>query len=83
MSFSLPIPFARKYLELPGGPQVTGGPVTKAYGGKQIGFFIKGNAMYPGGVSGLKKTGTCKGILWRQAGLTWTTSASPGWGSAR
>ena len=66
VSFSLPIPFAKKYLELMGDPEVKVGLVTKAYGGKQIGFFVKGNAMYPGGLSGLKKSGTFKGILWHQ-----------------
>ena len=62
VSFSLPIPFAKKYLELLGDPKVKVGLVAKAYGGKQIGFFVKGNAMYPGGLSGLKKSGTFKGV---------------------
>ena len=66
VSFSLPIPFAKKYLELLGDPKVKVGLVTKAYGGKQIGFFVKGNAMYPGGISRLKESGTFKGILWHQ-----------------
>jgi len=66
VSFSLPIPFAKKYLELLGDPDVKVGLVTKAYGGKQIGFFVKGNAMYPGGLSRLKGSGTFKGVLWHQ-----------------
>ncbi|MDP6636768.1 MAG: sialate O-acetylesterase [Phycisphaerae bacterium] len=66
VSFSLPIPFAKKYLELLGDPKVKVGLVTKAYGGKQIGFFVKGNAMYPGVLSRLKKSGAFKGILWHQ-----------------
>ena len=66
VSFSLPIPFAKKYLELLGHPEVKVGLVTSAYGGKQIGFFVKGNAMYPGGLSRLKGTGTFKGVLWHQ-----------------
>jgi hypothetical protein len=66
VSFSLPIPFAKKYLELLGDPEVKVGLVTKAYGGKQIGFFVKGNAMYPGALSRLKESGTFKGVLWHQ-----------------
>jgi len=66
VSFSLPIPFAKKYLELLGDPEVKVGLVTSAYGGKQISFFVKGNAMYPGGLSRLKKSGTFKGVLWHQ-----------------
>lgn len=66
VSFSLPIPFAKKYLELLTDPEVKVGLITSAYGGKQIGFFIKGNAMYPGGLSRHKGTGTFKGILWHQ-----------------
>jgi len=66
VSFSLPIPFAKKYLELLGDPEVKVGLVAKAYGGKQIGFFVKGNAMYPGGLSRLKGSGSFKGILWHQ-----------------
>ncbi|MDP6526280.1 MAG: sialate O-acetylesterase [Kiritimatiellia bacterium] len=66
VSFSLPIPFAKKYLELLGDPDVKVGLVTSAYGGKQIGFFVKGNAMYPGNLGRLKGSGTFKGILWHQ-----------------
>jgi len=66
VSFSLPIPFAREYLELLGDPEVKVGLATSAYGGKQIGFFVKGNAMYPGGLSHLKESGTFKGVLWHQ-----------------
>jgi len=66
VSFSLPIPFAKKYLELVGDPEVKVGLVTSAYGGKQISFFVKGNAMYPGGLSRLKESGTFKGVLWHQ-----------------
>ena len=66
VSFSLPIPFAGKYLELLGDPAVKVGLVAKAYGGKQIGFFVKGNAMYPGNLERLKGSGTFKGILWHQ-----------------
>ncbi|MBT3200736.1 MAG: hypothetical protein HN350_12560 [Phycisphaerales bacterium] len=66
VSFSLPIPFAKKYLELLGDPKVKVGLVTRAYGGKQIGFFIKGNAMYPGNLARLKESGVYKGVLWHQ-----------------
>jgi len=66
VSFSLPIPFAKKYLELLGDPEVKVGLAAKAYGGKQIGFFVKGNAMYPGGLNRLKGSGTFKGVLWHQ-----------------
>ena len=50
------------------------GLVTKAYGGKQIGFFVKGNAMYRGGLSRLKESGTFRGVLWHQ-GESNTTGA--------
>ena len=66
VSFSLPIPFAKKYLQLLGDPAVKVGLVASAYGGKQIGFFVKGNAMYPGNLARLKKSGTFKGVLWHQ-----------------
>ncbi|HOD80485.1 MAG: putative Ig domain protein [Planctomycetes bacterium ADurb.Bin126] len=66
VSFSLPIPFAKKYLELLGDPEVKVGLITSAYGGKQIGFFVKGNAMYPGGLARHKQTGVFKGVLWHQ-----------------
>ncbi|MHC4505716.1 MAG: sialate O-acetylesterase [Planctomycetota bacterium] len=66
VSFSLPIPFAKKYLALLGDPEVKVGLVTSAYGGKQISFFVKGSALYPGGLSRLKKSGTFKGVLWHQ-----------------
>jgi len=66
VSFSLPIPFAKKYLELLGDPEVKVGLVAKAYGGKRISFFIKGNTMYPGNLGRLKGAGTFKGILWHQ-----------------
>jgi len=65
-SFSIPLPFARKYLEEIGDPEVKVGLVIKAFGGKAIDHFTRGARYYPGGVADLKKQGTFKGIIWHQ-----------------
>ena len=65
-SFSMPLPFAQKYLEELADPQVKVGLVIKAFGGKAIDNFKRGARYYPGGVAGLKKQGTFKGIIWHQ-----------------
>ncbi|MHC4406900.1 MAG: sialate O-acetylesterase [Planctomycetota bacterium] len=65
-SFSIPLPFAQKYLEEIRDPEVKVGLVIKAFGGKAIDNFTRGARFYPGGVSELKKEGTFKGIIWHQ-----------------
>jgi len=65
-SFSIPLPFAQKYLEEIDDPEVKVGIVVNAYGGKAINFFVKGGSMHPAGVRSLPEHGTVKGFIWHQ-----------------
>jgi hypothetical protein len=65
-SFSIPLPFAQKYLEEIDDPEVKVGIVVNAYGGKAINFFVKGGSMHPAGVASLPEHGTVKGFIWHQ-----------------
>ncbi len=65
-SFSIPLPFAQKYLEEIDDPEVKVGIVVNAYGGKAINFFVKGGSMHPAGVRSLPEDGTVKGFIWHQ-----------------
>jgi len=67
-SFSIPLPFARKYLEEIGDPEVKVGLIISAFGGKAIDNFTKGGAFHPSGqaLRALRQQGTFKGIIWHQ-----------------
>ena len=66
-SFSIPLPFAQKYLEEINDPEVKVGLVIRAFGGKAIDHFTRGGAYHPGpGLKELKKQGTFKGFIWHQ-----------------
>lgn len=67
-SFSIPLPFARKYLALLNDPDVKVGLVISAFGGKAIDHFTKGGRYHPSSarLKALKKVGTFKGIIWHQ-----------------
>ena len=67
-SFSIPLPFARKYLTEIGDPEVKVGLIIRAFGGKAIDHFTKGGRYHPSGqaLRALKKQGTFKGIIWHQ-----------------
>ncbi len=65
-SFSIPLPFARKYLEEINDPEVKVGIFVTAYGGKAINFFVKGGTMHPRGTAALPEHGTVKGFIWHQ-----------------
>lgn len=66
-SFSIPLPFAQKYLEEINDPDVKVGLVIRAFGGKAIDHFTRGGAYHPGpGLKELKKQGTFKGFIWHQ-----------------
>jgi len=67
-SFSIPLPFAQKYLEEIGDPEVKVGLIISAFGGKAIDNFTKGGRFHPSGqaLRALKKQGTFKGIIWHQ-----------------
>jgi len=63
LSFSIPLPFAQKYLEEIGDPEVKVGLVIRAFGGKAIDHFIRGGRFYPSPrmLQALKRQGTFKG----------------------
>ena len=65
-SFSIPLPFAQRYLEEIDDPEVVVGIAVTAYGGKAINFFVKGGTMHPSGVRSLPEHGTVKGFIWHQ-----------------
>lgn len=65
-SFSIPLPFAQKYLEEIDDPEVVVGISVTAFGGKAINFFVKGGTMHPAGARGLSEHGTVKGFIWHQ-----------------
>lgn len=65
-SFSIPLPFAQKYLEEINDPEVKVGIVVNAYGGKAINFFVKGGTMHPSGTARLPEQGTVKAFIWHQ-----------------
>lgn len=67
-SFSIPLPFAEKYLEEIGDPEVKVGLVISAFGGKAIDNFTKGGRFHPSGqaLRALQKQGTFRGIIWHQ-----------------
>lgn len=67
-SFSIPLPFAQKYLKEIGDPEVKVGLIISAFGGKAIDHFTKGGRYHPSGqaLRALKKQGTFKGIIWHQ-----------------
>ncbi len=66
-SFSIPLPFAQKYLEEINDPEVKAGLVIRAFGGKAIDHFTRGGAYHPGpGLKELKRQGTFKGFIWHQ-----------------
>ena len=65
-SFSIPLPFAQKYLEEIKDPEVKVGIFVTAFGGKAINFFVKGGSMHPRGTAALPKYGTVKGFVWHQ-----------------
>ena len=65
-SFSIPLPFAQKYLEEIDDPEVKVGIFVTAYGGKAMNFFVRGGNMHPSGTRGLSKYGTVKGFIWHQ-----------------
>jgi len=65
-SFSIPLPFAQKYLEEINDPEVKVGIFVDAFGGKAINFFVKGGSMHPSGVASLPEHGTVKGFIWHQ-----------------
>ncbi|MHC4401991.1 MAG: sialate O-acetylesterase [Planctomycetota bacterium] len=65
-SFSIPLPFAQKYLEEVSDPEVKVGIYVTAFGGRAINFFVKGGSMHPGGTAALPKHGTVKGFIWHQ-----------------
>jgi len=68
LSFSIPLPFAQKYLEEIGDPEVKVGLVVRAFGGKAIDHFVRGGRFYPSPrmLQALKKQGTFKGVIWHQ-----------------
>ena len=65
-SFSIPLPFAKKYLAEINDPEVRVGIYVTAFGGKAIDFFVKGGTMHPGSTASLPKHGTVKGFIWHQ-----------------
>ena len=65
-SFSIPLPFAQKYLEEINDPDVRVGIFVTAFGGKAINFFVKGGTMHPAGTAQLPEHGTVKGFIWHQ-----------------
>jgi len=65
-SFSIPLPFAQKYLEEINDPEVKVGIYVTAFGGKAINFFVKGGSMHPSGTARLPEHGTVKGFIWHQ-----------------
>lgn len=66
-SFSIPLPFAQKYLEEINDPEVKVGLVIRAFGGKAIDHFTRGGAYHTGpGLKELKKQGTFRGFIWHQ-----------------
>jgi len=66
-SFSIPLPFAEKYLEEINDPEVKVGLVISAFGGKAIDHFTRGGAFHVGpGIKELQRYGTFKGIIWHQ-----------------
>jgi len=67
-SFSIPLPFAQKYLKEIGDPGVKVGLIISAFGGKAIDNFTKGGRFHPSAAAlrALKKQGTFKGIIWHQ-----------------
>ncbi len=67
-SFSIPLPFAEKYLEEIGDPEVKVGLFILAFGGKAIDHFIEGGRYHPSGAAlrALKDEGVFKGIIWHQ-----------------
>lgn len=65
-SFSIPLPFAQKYLEEIKDPEVKVGIYVNAFGGKAINFFVRGGTMHPAGTRRLPEHGTVKGLIWHQ-----------------
>lgn len=65
-SFSLPLPFAERYLDSIDDPEVRVGIAISAFGGKAINFFMPGGTMHPGSAKHLKDIGTIKGFIWHQ-----------------
>jgi hypothetical protein len=65
-SFSLPLPFAEKYLAEIDDPDVKVGIYISAFGGKAMSFFTSGGAMHPGAAKSLPQYGTVKGFIWHQ-----------------
>jgi len=65
-SFSIPLPFAQKYLKEINDPEVKVGIFVTAYGGKAINFFVRGGTMHPAGTRRLPEHGTVKGFIWHQ-----------------
>ena len=67
-SFSIPMPFAQKYLEEIADPEVKVGLIISAFGGKAIDNFTQGGRFHPSGkaLRAMQEQGTFKGIIWHQ-----------------
>jgi len=68
LSFSIPLPFAQKYLEETGDPEVKVGLVISAFGGKAIDNFTSGGRFHPSAqaLRSMREYGTFKAIIWHQ-----------------